>query len=88
MRPRGLAHDREPEARARLRAGRRRAVEAVEDPRGVLLGDARAVVGDDDLSLAHRDLDRRAGGAVLDRVVEQVQHGALEQDRIRLHDGR
>ncbi len=36
-------------------------VEAVEDPAGVLVGHAGAMIGDDDLTLADRDLDRRAG---------------------------
>ena len=88
MRPRRLAHDREPEPGARLRPGGGRAVEAVEDPCDVLVGDPGAVVGDDDLAVADGHFDRRAGRAVLDRVVEQVQDGALEQHRIRLHDGR
>ncbi len=85
---RGLAHDRKPEPGARLRAGRCGAIEAVEDPRLVLLGDAGPVIRDDDLAFADRHLDRSADGAVLDRVVEQVQHGALEQHRVGLHDGR
>ena len=47
-----LAHDREPEPRAGHRAGRGRAVEAVEDERPVLRRDARAVVADAQLAAA------------------------------------
>ena len=76
---------RRPGARSRGRgpepgiaAGLLRAVEAVEDVRPVLLGDARALVvdGQDAVDEAHRD--GAAGRAPLGGVVEQVGDGALE----------
>ncbi len=54
VRLRRLAHDREPQPGARLRPRGRGAVEAVEDPRQVLLRDSRAVVGDDDVAARAR----------------------------------
>ena len=57
------------------------AVEAVEDVRQVLRGDARAVVANRDLAVAHRDLDLAAGRAPLGRVVEQVRDRPLEPRR-------
>src|SRR5438270_3561922 len=80
-----LAHDREAEPGARLRARGGGAVEAVEDPRQVLLGDAGALVGDDDLALAHDHFDRCAGGAVLHCVVEQVRDRPFDKNRIDAH---
>ena len=83
-----LAHDREAEPGARLRARRRGAVEAVEDAREVLLGDTGAVILDDHLAAADAHLDRRSRRAVLDRVLEQVRDGPLEQHRVGLHERR
>ena len=47
-------------------------VEAVEDERQVGLVDPGAVVADGQLAAVHGDLDRAAGRAPLDGVVEQV----------------
>ena len=72
-----LAHDREPEAGARKATRRGRAIEAIEDVRQVLVGDARPVVADLDGSAGHPYLDPLAVGAPLDGVVEEVRHGAV-----------
>ena len=65
------------------------AVEAVEDVRQVLRGDAGAVVAHGHLAPGDRDLHRLPGRAPLDRVVEQVadrprQAAARAADHARL----
>ena len=72
----GLAHDREPEPRARRRAGVARAVEAIEDVRKILLGEAAAVIAHRHGGVREHDLDRAARRAPLARVVEQVRDRA------------
>jgi hypothetical protein len=74
-----LAHDRQPEPRAGLRPGAGRAPEALEHQRPLGGWDAGAEIGDGQLAAAQGDRDRRAGRAPLRGVVEQVQHGPLEQ---------
>ena len=63
-------------------------VEAVEDAADLVCGNAGAVVDDRDLDVLLA-LDRThdnagAGGRVLDRVVHEVEHGAIEQVAVRL----
>src|SRR5581483_11984435 len=87
VRLRDLLDDREPEPRPRQRAGVRRAVEALEDVRAVLLGDAGAAVADAQDAARERDVDGRARRAPLRGVLEQVRDGPLEARRVAL-DGR
>src|SRR5215208_2697226 len=64
-----LPHDREPEAGSRPVAGRRRAVEALEDVGQVGRVDARAAVAHADLAVADGHVDGRPRRAPLRRVV-------------------
>jgi AraC-like DNA-binding protein len=84
-----LAHDRQAQPRTGPSARLRAAVEAVEDVRPVVLGDARSVVAHRQLTARQLDLDRRVGGAVLQRVVEQIVHRPPETPgRARQHRRR
>src|SRR6185312_12020603 len=78
VRLRHLAHDRETEARARQRARRGRAIEAVEHVYAVVRRDAGAVVAHAQLAVRERDVDRRTFRAPLACVLEQVPHCAFE----------
>ena len=73
-----LLDDRETEPRPGLGASQGRAVEAVEHVGLVLGRDARPAVADDHVGPRDRDLDGRARGAVLDRVVDEVRDRSLE----------
>jgi hypothetical protein len=82
--------DRQPKPRAA--AARRRRVGAEELLEHAALGaggHARAAVGDLDdhpaLARARGDLDRRAGGRVLQRVVDQVDQHLLDRDVVDPH---
>src|SRR3954471_4196042 len=67
-----LPDDREAEPRARHPAGAAGAVEAVEDMRQIGLRDPRSVISHLEFTVArYPNLDRLAGRAPLDRVVEQ-----------------
>ena len=74
----GLPDDRQPETGAGLGARIARAVEAIEHVRQVLLVKAGTVVADGQRPVVQGDLDRLAGRAPLDRVVEQVGHRASD----------
>src|SRR6266436_5755255 len=69
---RDLAHDRETQAGTRERAGRRRAIEAVEHVTPVLCCDPRAVIAHTQLAPGQRDVDARARCRPFAGVLEQV----------------
>ena len=73
-----LAHDGQPEARARLRAPLRAAEEAVEELPQLVLRRPRTVVADLEHAVAQRDLDHAAGRAERGGVVEDVVDRAAE----------
>src|SRR5215207_7878533 len=79
-----MLHDREAEPGAAVlpRASRIDPIEAFEEARQMLARDARSVVRDPDEDLAVHVLRLDPNDArllaVLDRVVDEVQHGALE----------
>ena len=83
-----LANDGEAEPGAGHSASRTSAIEAIEDEREILVGDARAVVANDELPVAHGDLDFGAGWAPLRCVVEQVSDRTLERRRDSLDRDR
>src|SRR5205807_4594202 len=82
--------EREPEARALLRAvdSGIDLLELVEDPSLVALGDANACVGDRDLDGVLEplaiDAHRPAGGGELDRIRNEVEQHLLELARVGL----
>ena len=85
----GLAHDREAESRAGLRARVPGAVEAVEHEREILLVEARAVVADRQRAVRERrPRSAPSGGLHLHRVVEQVGDGARDPVGLATHERR
>jgi len=75
---RGLPDDRQAQAGARQHPGLRRAVEAVEDQGQVLVGDARAIITDDQAPVDEVHPNSPLRRAPLDGIVEQVGHGTLQ----------
>jgi len=73
-----LADDGKPETGAGDAAGRRRAVEAVEDMGQIGGRDARAEIAHGELAGPQAHLDPGAGRAELSRVIQQVPDGDLQ----------
>jgi hypothetical protein len=73
----GLPDDGQAEPRTGQPTRVRGAVEAVEDVRQILGREARPVVAHGDDAVAYADLDRLAGRAPFQRVVQQVRDRAV-----------
>src|SRR5436190_2319988 len=81
----------EPRAAERSRRGGVGLIEALEDPRELIGGNADAVVADpedDRVALGARsELTRRPIRRVLERVIDEVLHDAGEELSVRVEDG-
>ena len=63
-------------------------VEAFEDVREILIGDARAVVGDRYLAVLDDHAHRGVGRRPFEGVVDQVADGVIDRGRVDMHQAR
>src|SRR5499427_5774910 len=84
---RHLAHDGQPEPRARHAARGRSPPESVEDVRQIGGVDARPMVAYGELVVSDAHLHQAALRAPLARIVEKVGDGAVEPPRLTENDG-